>query len=836
MSAIDSASTTNNNHTTNFDHRCGLPTKRKLEDCDNLTSHGGDDDSTATAAVKDSPFFDSRLVKVKLEQFMALPLDKQSGFANSHFKTDYYKIFLDARAPLALVMLYRSPDKPNQDCADECIRCFVSFVKDLGGTVTECAYCAKMVLEFCRLLKMYAPFDDVLYAHCRSALGMMLDKVEMVSRPKEYSWMSNGEITSIAVQDLFPYLNELGQRLLKDLMMSAETSTGSGPSLRDVCDFSAFLQPVLSFIGRELPVIQASCNFEWQGNASLLGDEAACLSHLFDEMLTLIDKCLAKVGVCLALKRKKHDDVDQNGWSHYLAILKDLGNIALLYPDSEDRFWTVLRNNKVVVRALVVLYASRINDHSWLLKEKDILDFESRRHLAMLMFPEVREDYEELHEMLIDRSQLLAESFEYISNAEPSSLHAGLFMEFKNEEATGPGVLREWFCMVCQAIFDPQNALFVACPLDRRRFYPNPGKCIFGVTKVLKLSRTAHWGADSQIMTKTSFLLDDMASSKVDPLHIRYFRFAGRVIALALMHKIQVGVVLDRVFFLQLAGRCVSVEDIKNADPCIYNSCKQILEMDPEFVDSDGLGLAFVTEVEELGSRKAVELCCGGKSIVLNSKNRKEYVYLIVQQHFVTSISEQVSSFAQGFADILSDGNLRTTFFASLELEELDWMLHGSKSEEISVEDWKAHTEYNGYKKADPQIVWFWEQSPNFGFTILQKRVPEFLIIRFQESDKIYTHIGSSYPSPCIIVLHHYSPLPPPCSWSPTSLLCPLKPLHHSTGTTACPPHYHYYATTTQQGPLHEVHLVPASLLFSPRTPCSHPPLTTSTAHEEIWA
>jgi E3 ubiquitin-protein ligase NEDD4 len=51
-------------------------------------------------------------------------------------------------------------------------------------------------------------------------------------------------------------------------------------------------------------------------------------------------------------------------------------------------------------------------------------------------------------------------------------------MEFKNEEATGPGVLREWFFLVTQAIFDPQNALFVACPSDRRRFYPNPGKLL----------------------------------------------------------------------------------------------------------------------------------------------------------------------------------------------------------------------------------------------------------------------------------------------------------------------------------------------------------------------
>ena len=96
----------------------------------------------------------------------------------------------------------------------------------------------------------------------------------------------------------------------------------------------------------------------------------------------------------------------------------------------------------------------------------------------MLIFPNVIEDYEEL-EMLIDRSNLLAESFEYISGAVPSSLQAGLYMEFKDENATGPGVLREWVSLVCQAIFDPENGLYVACPLNRRRFYPSAGKFAF---------------------------------------------------------------------------------------------------------------------------------------------------------------------------------------------------------------------------------------------------------------------------------------------------------------------------------------------------------------------
>lgn len=198
------------------------------------------------------------------------------------------------------------------------------------------------------------------------------------------------------------------------------------------------------------------------------------------------------------------------------------------------------------------------------------------------------------------------------------------------------------------------------------------------------------------------------AASKVDPLHLEYFSFSGKVIALALMHKVQVGIVFDRVFFSQLAGHTITLEDVKNADPYLYNSCKQILEMDPEAVDQDALGLTFVDEIEELGTRKVIELCPGGRSVVVNSKNRVQYVDSLIQQRFVIAISEQVAHFAQGFADIMSSRRLQRSFFQWLDPEDLDWMLHGSESG-ISVDDWKAHTEYNGFTETDAQISWFWK-------------------------------------------------------------------------------------------------------------------------------
>ena len=74
-------------------------------------------------------------------------------------------------------------------------------------------------------------------------------------------------------------------------------------------------------------------------------------------------------------------------------------------------------------------------------------------------------------------------------------------------------------------------------------------------------------------------------------MHLEYFKFAGHMIALALMHRIHVGVFFDRTLFLR--------PDIADTDPSLHKSCKQILEMDPSLVDSNVLGLTFVREVED---------------------------------------------------------------------------------------------------------------------------------------------------------------------------------------------------------------------------------------------
>ncbi|CAL0301119.1 unnamed protein product [Lupinus luteus] len=611
-----------------------------------------------------------KIIKSLMTSYLSLA---QSIVVNDYFHS-YLEIFLSSNAPMVLVMLYVSSCPGNKEIADWSIRHFLSLCKTIMDKSFH-GQCARLVLELCKVLKSVG-LANPLYVLSRSTFASLLETTTV-----SYCSFDDG---CVLLQDISPFICELGNALLRDLDLSMVVHTGVGPLMSDVRDFTAFLIPMTkvikelqtlkgSSVMKELHLLKCSISDNDKLHDDLLhaAEGSASLHHIFMQLMSKMAECLQSMKECFANKELESGDFVYSAWSQYLPILKELYEISKLYDGAEDLFWNVLMQERRMVSLLIVKYAKRTDDHHWILEHKAVTNFESRRHLALLLFPDVKEDYEELHEMLIDRSELFTESFNYIKHAEPESLHAGLFMEFKNEEATGPGVLREWFFLVCQAIFNPQNALFLACPNDRRRFFPNP-------------------------------------ASKVHPLHLQYFEFSGRVIALALMHRVHVGIVFDRVFFVQLAGKSITLEDIKDADPSLYSSCKQILEMDADFIDSDALGLTFVREVEELGYRKMIELCPGGESLVVNSKNRETYVNLLIQNCFRTSIHDQVSYFAKGFADILSNSTLQQFFFQSLDLKDLDWMLHGS-DKTISVEDWKAHTKYCDFKESDHQISWFWE-------------------------------------------------------------------------------------------------------------------------------
>ncbi|PNY10133.1 E3 ubiquitin-protein ligase upl5-like protein [Trifolium pratense] len=609
--------------------------------------------------------------------------------------------------------LYMSPNASNKSVADLLIKEFVQICLDLKCKEVQVFY-LEALLQFCELLReVGCKCDDLLYVFCRNGFATLLANVGGVTAFRNYSkWR-------VLFHGIFFCVCETLEVLLSYLDLSMSYPTSEGLSCSVVWAFVKFSTPLRNGIAEKQPAFGEYENgICYEEDPSIAGvvDQ---FRNVFIQLLTKMDECFQVMENCLVNKEQREGggDVIHNGQSHYLLILKELYHISKLYSGAEVMFWGVLLRRKSVLSQLIVRFADKKDNHRWVLENMCVTDFESRRHLAMTLFPDLRHELLG-YEMLIGRSDVLAESFEYISRAKPTSLEGGLFMAFKNEVATGPGVLREWF-----VLFDPKRP---RQQIRQSRIDQSPKQCMFPLTSVLP-ARKGHTPPSRPPTSSLLVLLDlpplpgfcwnhfqsvgprfevCFRASKVHPLHLKYFSFSGRMIALALKSKVQVGIYFDRVFFKQLAGNYITLEDIRDADPIMYRSCKQILEMNADYIDSDELGLTFSIEVEELGHRKVIELCPGGESLVVGSKNREKYVDLLIQNRFVTSISRQVSHFAAGFADIISGSRLE--FFRYLELEDLDWMLHGSENA-ISVEDWKAHTKYNGYKENDRRITWFWE-------------------------------------------------------------------------------------------------------------------------------
>ena len=198
----------------------------------------------------------------------------------------------------------------------------------------------------------------------------------------------------------------------------------------------------------------------------------------FNIMVQTFFRPLNKMDCCLEEWEKFSPTKSENLRCYqYVAIIMKLNNMSKHFPALAGQFWTTLRNRKLSFCYLIIKFASKDDDYGWISEHKEVTTFECRRHLAMMLLSRVSdEDNSLILEILINKSRFSEDSFEYIAHAEAETLQASLHLQFKDEEATGPGVLREWFILVCQAIFDPRNALFVACPNDRRRFFPNPGK------------------------------------------------------------------------------------------------------------------------------------------------------------------------------------------------------------------------------------------------------------------------------------------------------------------------------------------------------------------------
>ena len=148
------------------------------------------------------------------------------------------------------------------------------------------------------------------------------------------------------------------------------------------------------------------------------------------------------------------------------------------------------------------------------------------------------------------------------------------------------------------------------------------------------------------------------ALSGVNPEHLDYFKFVGRLIGKALCDGQLLDAHFTRTFYKHMLGLPVSYHDLEAIEPDYYKSLLQILEHP---LDVIGVDLTFSADFNELGQTTTIDLIKNGRNINVTDENKLLYIQLIAHHRTTTAIRKQIDAFLEGFREII-DAKLLSIF------------------------------------------------------------------------------------------------------------------------------------------------------------------------------
>ncbi|KAL0089669.1 hypothetical protein F4703DRAFT_1477075 [Phycomyces blakesleeanus] len=262
----------------------------------------------------------------------------------------------------------------------------------------------------------------------------------------------------------------------------------------------------------------------------------------------------------------------------------------------------------------------------------------------------------------IRRETIFEDAYAEVMRQSPSDLKKRLMIKFDSEDGLDYGGLsREFFFLLSHEMFNPFYCLFEYSAHDNYTLQINP-------------------------------------HSGINPEHLNYFRFIGRVVGLSIFHRRFLDSFFIVSFYKMILSKRVAVADMESVDAEYHRSLMWMLNNDI----TDVLDLTFSTEDDRFGETVTVDLKPDGQNIPVTEENKKEYVNLVTEWRISRRVEEQFKAFKEGFNQLIPHDLVNV--FDERELE----LLIGGISE-IDVEDWKKHTDYRGYTEQDDVIQWFWK-------------------------------------------------------------------------------------------------------------------------------
>ncbi|RPB00949.1 hypothetical protein L873DRAFT_1678406 [Choiromyces venosus 120613-1] len=299
-----------------------------------------------------------------------------------------------------------------------------------------------------------------------------------------------------------------------------------------------------------------------------------------------------------------------------------------------------------------------------------VLEFDNKRNYfnRRLHTRQGNRDPHPTLQLNVRRDQVFLDSYKsmYYKNGDEIK-YAKLSIRFHGEEGVDAGgVTREWFQVMARQMFNPDYALFIPVASDRTTFHPS-------------------------------------RMSGVNPEHLSFFKFIGRIIGKALYEGRVLDCHFSRAVYKRILGKSVSLKDMETLDLDYYKSLVWMLENDI----TDIITETFSVETDDFGDKKIIDLVPDGRNVPVTEDNKHEYVRLLVEYRLLTSVQEQMENFLVGFHDIVP-----AELISIFNEQELELLISGLP--EIDVDDWRNNTEYHNYSASSPQIQWFWRAVRSF--------------------------------------------------------------------------------------------------------------------------
>jgi E3 ubiquitin-protein ligase HUWE1 len=307
---------------------------------------------------------------------------------------------------------------------------------------------------------------------------------------------------------------------------------------------------------------------------------------------------------------------------------------------------------------------------SLLVKNSKVLEFDNKRNYFNRKLHS-RSGDRQPHpplQLAVRRDQVFLDSFKSLYFKSADEMKFGkLSIRFHGEEGVDAGgVTREWFQVISRQMFNADYALFVPVASDRTTFHPN-------------------------------------RLSSINPEHLMFFKFIGRIIGKALYEGRVLDCHFSRAVYKQIMGKQVNLKDMETLDLEYYKSLEWMMNNDI----TDIITETFSVEVEAFGEMQVVDLIENGREIPVTEENKHEYIRLITEHRLLGSVKEQLDHFLKGFHDIVP-----AELVSIFSEQELELLISGLP--DINVDDWKNNTEYHNYTAASPQVQWFWRAVRTF--------------------------------------------------------------------------------------------------------------------------